>query len=61
MQNISKISSKYAKQTGLCALLIMLPGIASATVASVPEPGPFGLLILGGVALVIARRFKRNK
>jgi|GEM_PF-1895934 len=28
---------------------------------SVPEPGPMGLLVLGGVALLIAKRFTRNK
>ena len=27
----------------------------------VPEPGPIGLLVLGFVALVCARRFRKNR
>jgi len=49
---------------GTTALLLLLQSgmaLASDPSANVPEPGPLGLLVLGGVALAIARRFSRNK
>ena len=53
---------KVATQLSLCTGLLLMSGIASATnPAPVPEPGPLGLLVLGGVVLAIARRIHRNK
>ena len=35
--------------------------VGATNATPIPEPGPMGLLVLGGVALVIARRISRNK
>ena len=62
MKKYSMILSKIVRWFSLCAALLMMSSFASAgNPTSVPEPGPLGLLVLGGVALAIARRIHRNK
>jgi len=45
------------------SVLLVFSNMAIAVVpdATVPEPGPMGLLVLGGVALLLTKRIKRNK
>ena len=63
MKKYYQSSSKVAAQFSVGAALLLLTELAAASNpnASVPEPGPFGLLLLGGVGLFLARRFRRNK
>ena len=54
--------TRIAGRLGIGAGLLALSDIAVAgSVGTVPEPGPLGLLVLGGVALAIAKRILRNK
>ena len=42
-------------------LLLATSGMANAAINEVPEPGPIGLLLAGGVALFIAKRVRKNR
>ena len=62
MKKYFKTSAKVIGQCSVGAALLLLSSIAAAgPPAPIPEPGPFGLLLLGGVALFVAKRFRRNK
>jgi len=49
--------------TQVCVGITLLAGasMASASVVPMSEPGPFGLLAMGGLALLIATRLNRDK
>ena len=56
----------FKKPATLLAAVISLASVSTVALAgfpdaTVPEPGPMGLLILGAVALLVSRRFMRNK
>jgi|GEM_PF-3188931 len=53
--------SKFITQVYTAIALLVCSGMASASVVPVSEPGPFGLLAMSGLALLIASRVKRNK
>ena len=63
MKKISIFWAKAVAQLSVGATLLLVSNFALAggAAAPVPEPGPLGLLIVSGVALVIARRFRRDK
>jgi len=64
MKKLSKPASLLVTQFTACLILMaasLKAGAPNLPPTNVPEPGPMGLLALGFVALLIARRMNRNK
>ncbi|MBT8147678.1 MAG: hypothetical protein KJN90_12545 [Gammaproteobacteria bacterium] len=53
--------SLLIKQGLLGISLLAFSSMALASVVPVSEPGPFGLLAMGGLAILIASRIKRGE
>ena len=62
MTKLSKFKSLRAAQCSGALILLAVSNYAAAPPdpTNIPEPGPVGLLLLGGVALLIAKQIKRK-
>ena len=62
MKNMTSNSAACVAKVATGTIFFLQTGMVFAgPTNNVPEPGPIGLLLLGGVALFVANRFRKNK